>query len=526
MKALTDVQFKPELENILKKLPDNIDDAYKYTLDRIRTQSGKEEKDGQKSGLEENRRRDLAISTLGWITYAQRQLSMLELQHALEIEKSACIGSGYSFEESKIISACCGLVIQEIDGTVRAVHRSAWEFFDRVKGIEFPNFDKRITLACAKYLSMPSLQLPTSTNHHRGRRLETSLQGKYPLARYAGEYLHKHHRQVQNLEHDDDVLKEIQRLVLEEATRTLYSQLLFAFDAYDRSRTVLDVGRRPRIPRQRMREPLQPLHIAVYLGNPELVKNLIDDEQADVNALDPYEQSALVIAIKNGLDTVAGILLDRGATIDLSTKKGHAILLYAAERDYTTVIKRIIGSPSGNPIDEGFLKILGILLLIMFEMLRVLNSLVPELYLRTRTKTLQTTHSSPPDTIAPEIPASDSSLEKYIMLLQSAYAGDLDSLHMLLESSVHDPINLKLPFLEDDESNVNYSGSDMYDDETYDYDSMSDYDEDETSAGWGSDGSTDRVQVFKVESSSDEEDSDAEDESDRTDQENEKSDHG
>ncbi|KAI1413270.1 hypothetical protein F5Y13DRAFT_198994 [Hypoxylon sp. FL1857] len=452
MEALGEVQVKADLEEALEKLPDSIDGAYKATLERIKRGPVKS--------------KDLALSTLGWVIHAQRPLSMRELQHALEIEKSPHrVGEEYSLQESEIISACCGLLVQDIDDTVRCVHTSASDFFARVKKIDFFNFDKQITLACARYLSIPSLQLHSATNNWGGSHLESSMEGNFALARYAGEYLHIHHRQVQNLQ-DRDVLEAIQTLVSDDSIRTLYSQLLFTFDAYDRNTIVLDDGKRRRIPRMCLENSLQPLHIAVYLGNPELVKNLID-EKADVNKLDPYGQSALTIAIKSGLDAIAGILLNYGAKADLSTRKGHVILLYAMENSYTKVVEQIIGNLTNKPLDEE-LRIIGILVLIMFATLEALKSFVTEFLLRIRTPTSQATDSPPLQPRTTGTPASDSSLEVYRMLLQSAYAGDFDSLQMLLKPSIYEPIDLSLVRSGDEGADGDSSG-DSSDDDTDDY---------------------------------------------------------
>ncbi|KAI0169078.1 ankyrin repeat-containing domain protein [Hypoxylon sp. FL1284] len=380
---------------------------------------------------------------------------MPELQHALEIEESKkCIGEGHRRNESQIISPCCGLLVQDIDNTVRFVHRSASDFFNRAKDQIFLTdngtkyFHRRITLACVKYMSMKELYDPP-----RGK--EISVRRDYPFALYAGEYLHRHHRLVQNLREDQEVLDTVQKFISNDPARSFYNELLFSLNAYpERSLTELDDDARSNI--QRYLPTLQPFHLAVYLGNPKLVEKLID-EKIDINAIDPYGKSGLTIAIQSGLDYIAGILLDHGAKFDLSTEKGHVILLYTLEKGYTTIVEQIIGI--SGPLDERFLKILGFLLMIMFTMVGVLKSFL----------------TSPSNASTAEPPAPDSSLEECMLLLQSAYRGDLDVLEILLKNAIWKSVIASLGadsrahetrgtnfFWADEESNTPTESSDVY----------------------------------------------------------------
>ncbi|XXG98946.1 hypothetical protein Hte_005279 [Hypoxylon texense] len=457
MEALQQVHSKADLEAVLEKLPSSIDGAYENTLERIRSRRPKY--------------RDIALSTLGWVAYAERLLWMPELRHALDIEQNSDIREDRLIQESEIISACCGLLVQDVDDTVRPVHRSALEFLSRVKQVQFPDFNRKITLACVQYLSMPSLQQSSMMGKRRSIHAESSKQGNYPLAGYAGKYLHKHHRRVQDEkdqrqhrrvqdEEGQKFLEAVQMFVSDDSSRELYSRLLIAFDAYDKSKSVLNDAKRRIISTKRVGKILQPLHIAVYLGSPDTLTSLIDEE-ADVNALDPYGQSALTIAIKGGLYMIAGILLKGGAKVDLTTKKGHISLLYIAERDYDDLIKQIIGNPTSNPLDQGLLKILGILLLIMLTIPKALKSFIVEFFPQTRMSRPLTRDSLPSGARTAEVLALDSSLEDYKMLLHSAYTGDLDNLQMLLELPTDKLINLKSICIEDEGDNTEFSSNDI-----------------------------------------------------------------
>ena len=84
--------------------------AYGEALNRIQA---------QKAGF-----RDPAKLALSWIVYAARQLSVLELQHALAIEEDSCeLDEDNLPEMDEVLSACAGLVtVDEDSGIVRLVH--------------------------------------------------------------------------------------------------------------------------------------------------------------------------------------------------------------------------------------------------------------------------------------------------------------------------------------------------------------------------------------------------------------------
>lgn len=436
MDALADVELEAEIEEVLEKLPDTIAGSYENTMNRIRSRP--------------EPRRDRAKSTLGWVAYAQRPLSLQELQHALAISQhSRSVEDKHLRQESEIISDCCGLLVKDSDNMVQYVHYSAKDYFNNTKQEEFPNFDKEITIACAKYLTMSKIHSFISNS----KRLK-----ELPFTKYAAQYLHWHHRRIQNLQNDEDVLEVIRTLVMSEPSRILYSQLIFRLKVYDTGSIVLDGVKSHRNSRRHQTKSLQPLHAAVFLGHPELVNSLIEDGE-DINAPDPYNQSALIIAIQNGLDLVASVLITHGARVDLSIKKGHFILLYAMERDYSAMIRQVIGNPVGDPLDEGFLKILATLLLLLFETLVIFMA---QLSLQVMRREPQTDTVPLLNASAGEELAFHQSLEKYRRFLHLAYTPNADGLLLLLESPTADPISLQAVPVEDESTQSIFSFSSDY----------------------------------------------------------------
>ncbi|KAG8160792.1 hypothetical protein KVR01_009056 [Diaporthe batatas] len=459
MAALSDVQVEAELESLLEKLPDSIEGAYKITMERI--------------SVQQDAKKDRAMSTLGWVTYARRLLSIRELQHALATEEyPGRSGEKYLRKGSDIIAGCCGLLVTDLDDMVRYVHRSAREFFDKQIGNDtfLPNFDKRMAMACASHLSTLATHPQLAASIHRRKIVMKMIDEDFPLACYAGQFLHTHHRRIRDLQNDEHLADTIYSLVSDETSREIYSRLLRRFKAYVRTRTLLDDDNRRGISRQPLARSIGPLHIAAFLGHPQVVERLIE-EGADVNGLDRYRQSPLIVAMKSGRDSAAGILLSKGAEVNLATKRGHIILLYAMERDYNTV-KQIIGDINGDISDEDFLQILGIVSMIILALLQVLRALMERLLVQPRATS---TVSSSLIQELPSTPELDSSLWKYKRLLHAAYGGNEDEVLKLLEPTASEPVNLDLvsPEAESNfEISNNFSG--LYYDSDYDYDSDSD----------------------------------------------------
>lgn len=112
MDALSNIQNRFQLDNVLKKLPNDLQNAYKDTMIRLKSQT------------EDRTLR--ATSTLGWVAFSEQLLSVQELQHALAItESKGRPPLQYLHQEKEKISECCGLLVIDLDERVRYVHRSA-----------------------------------------------------------------------------------------------------------------------------------------------------------------------------------------------------------------------------------------------------------------------------------------------------------------------------------------------------------------------------------------------------------------
>ncbi|KAF5228922.1 hypothetical protein FAUST_10721 [Fusarium austroamericanum] len=424
MDALSNVQHKAQLEYVLDTLPGDLQDAYKDTLIRIKRQASNSSA--------------RATTTLAWVTFSERSLSIRELQHALAITESHDDSPfDYLRQEKEIISECCGLLIVGLDNTVRFVHRSAGEFFDKVKHSEFPEFDAQITLACIKYLSIPVLVNRVSAMSPEFRpKTRLPTQDSFPLKGYAGQYLRKHHQRIANIPDNEEVGNALYNFVLDDDKRLCYTKVVFRHNAYETRPTLLKgvvslINFFDRV-FACSSEPLHSLHISVYLGNSRVVEHLINDRE-NINALDLCGQSSLVIALDSDLDFIASILLRNGAAVDLATERRHGILLHCMEKDYKSVIEQIIGDSTERVPHQELLKIIGILCLFFFQSIRGILSAILTIRIQSALPKVETSSASSLDAGTSD-EEQRASLESQMELLRYIYEGNIDCLDAALRN--------------------------------------------------------------------------------------------
>ncbi|KAK6342417.1 hypothetical protein TWF718_007818 [Orbilia javanica] len=120
------------------------------------------------------RSRDMAYQILSWITCAERRLDTRELQHAIavwldesEIRNINQEAGEYDFdfdfddipEVEDMISLCCGLVtVDEYGTTIKWVHHTALEYFERTKSFWFPWADDDIAKISIIYMAINFLK--------------------------------------------------------------------------------------------------------------------------------------------------------------------------------------------------------------------------------------------------------------------------------------------------------------------------------------------------------------------------------
>ncbi len=101
------------------------------------------------------RLKELAMEVLSWITFAKRQLTTSELQHALATKTgNPKLDHGDLPHIVDIVSACARIVIvDEKSEIIRLVHYTTQEYLMRTRRQWFPLAESTVVTTCVTYLS-------------------------------------------------------------------------------------------------------------------------------------------------------------------------------------------------------------------------------------------------------------------------------------------------------------------------------------------------------------------------------------
>ncbi|KAF1999321.1 hypothetical protein P154DRAFT_493768 [Amniculicola lignicola CBS 123094] len=199
-----------DIRNALRDLSAEINDTYKQSMERIRSQQPSD--------------RDLAERALSWVFGSRRPLSMVELQHALATSRLKTDQEEVAKEdmphEEIILTVCQGLLIQEKVANsirlswdfaeqisrlnpghfIRAVHYTAAEYFNEHYNEEFPHGEAEIARVCVAYLSLRGLSHIFKSygwaiqqyGQEKPRNWVFETRRRFPLFHYAGKYWSSH----------------------------------------------------------------------------------------------------------------------------------------------------------------------------------------------------------------------------------------------------------------------------------------------------------------------------------------------
>ncbi|KFX98351.1 hypothetical protein O988_04393 [Pseudogymnoascus sp. VKM F-3808] len=337
------------------------------------------------NSLVENYKEDQEYQELGrrifiWVTFAERPISITELQDALatptRLDKTDL--STYILEDNRphqleraILSYCGGLVeIRRVrfDRIVQLIHQTAREFLlhrDKLAGpyhLDEVQGDLEIAMSCCRYLSIvfrpefppaePNKELP------RVEMLSDHLSGKallaYALVNFQG---HLDHLGSSNEKVRDEFMKFVNLLInrsgsyaslllgqwiqalkwptelrVDETSARLYLHFLVLCVSDEVLLRVL-------LP---LRSDL--LHIVAGQARQDTTQRSITDVRsvnvslqvlmaagADVNREDMAGRTPLSYAVKNGHEDSVRLLIEKGANLNLKDADGQTLVLYAAK---------------------------------------------------------------------------------------------------------------------------------------------------------------------------------------------------
>ncbi len=285
--------------------------AYEQALKRI---------DGQMPGLKK-----LAMDVLSWITCAKRQLTMLELQHALATKPGRSeLDDGDLPYIGDMVSVCAGLVtVDEESGIIRLVHYTTQEYLERTQKQWFPDAESAITTTCVTYLSFIVFETGFCTTD---RQFEERLRLN-PLYDYAARNWGHHARKNVKL------IPAIIDFLENEAKVEASSQALMAAKRF---------SSHPNYSQEAPRK-VKGLHLAGYFGVSKAADTLVGFGHS-ANLEDTHGRTPLWYAASSGYDTVVEKLIAAGADVNAAAGYGETALQAAAGGGHLEVVEKLLAA--------------------------------------------------------------------------------------------------------------------------------------------------------------------------------------
>ncbi|KAI9668937.1 MAG: hypothetical protein M1829_005249 [Trizodia sp. TS-e1964] len=299
------------MRTALRKLPtgsEAYDHAYNQAMERIR---------GQVKDQEE-----IAMQVLSWITCAKRQLTIVELEHALAVEEGESALDEYNITLiGNMVSACAGLVtVDKESNIVKLVHYTTQEYFERTQNHWFPNAETILTVTCTTYLSFHTFEsgyCQTYAEFEERVRLNQ-------FYNYAANNWGYHASKALTLY--PQVVDFLESKPKSEAA----SQLLAAAGPVSLSDAYYAGPR------------MTGLHLVAYFGVHKAASTLLKRGQ-HLDLKDKFSRTPLSYAAENGHEAVVNLLLDNGS--ELENRENHICrtpLLYAAGQGHEVVVKLLL----------------------------------------------------------------------------------------------------------------------------------------------------------------------------------------
>ena len=269
------------------------------------------------------------MNILLWVTCAKRQLTTLELQHALATKPGMHdLDRGDLPNVADMVSVCGGLVtVDEESKILRLVHSTTHEYLMQIREHWFPGADSTIATTCVTYLSFSVFETGLcKTDEEFKQRLLSN-----PLCVYAAH--HWGHHVSEDTEPVQTVLHFLQhRAKVKASSQVLTANELCAFYGHS-------FGYSQRVPKN-----VRGLHLVGYFGLSRVAGILLGSGQ-NPDVKDTYGRTPLWHAAQNGHMIVTKQLLAAGANVNASDDYTGRTALYAAARGgYLEIVEKLLSA--------------------------------------------------------------------------------------------------------------------------------------------------------------------------------------
>ncbi|KAK0438882.1 uncharacterized protein EV420DRAFT_1279847 [Desarmillaria tabescens] len=331
MDSLAQTTNRKMLRDAINKLPDNMADAYDQTLERVDSQ-----------GIHD---KALAYRIFGWIAFAKRPLTVLEMRYALAVEKdTAALDPDNLHDDDLLGNVCAGLVTKIPDYT-------AQEYFVSRKDVLFPdNIHDTITRTCLTYMSFDNLVFSSGRSACPQQLAEMN-----PLLHYSSSCWAYHAKKVELLMKTEIIafLCIKRNRVAADTFRATFcgtdstTPLPLQFAAYHGLVHIVEAlliqGADPQ------KEP--PLMAAVQGGHLEMVKLLLSQTDVDINRADSVtRRTPLMEAASHAHEEVVKVILESKHLNSLNAvdQFGDSALFWAISRSCPGVVRILLATPGIN----------------------------------------------------------------------------------------------------------------------------------------------------------------------------------
>ncbi|KAL4933770.1 uncharacterized protein BDV17DRAFT_67832 [Aspergillus undulatus] len=264
---------------------------------------------------------DLSRTLISWVLCARRMLTVNELRHALAIEPNTSrLDLANICDLQEVVSGCAGLVVLDtLSQSIRLVHNTAKEYFQREVSKLFPDAETNIGRSCLTYLSYDVFK----TGRCLSAESLTERVLDYPLYDYASQHW-AHHAQDQA----GDVKSLALAFLLDNDLVSATSDWLW----------ISGFGIKTR--KQRFPASLGGMHLAAYFGLHDHMLELAN--QVPVDTTDSYQRTPLIYAAVRGHTSTVARLLDSAADVNFRDSYGGTALHYAALQGSNDVVALLI----------------------------------------------------------------------------------------------------------------------------------------------------------------------------------------
>ncbi|EWY79879.1 hypothetical protein FOYG_16944 [Fusarium oxysporum NRRL 32931] len=290
--------------------------AYDHIMERISR---------QKLGL-----RELAIQVLSWITRVKRQLTIIELQHALATKQgNRTLDAGDIVPIEDIVSVCAGLITVDLKrDSIRLNHYTAQQYLFDKRNELLPNAEFNIMTTCLTYLSFDAFESGfCRTDEEFEERMRLN-----PFYHYSACYWGNHAYDIKTLSPAAIGFLESTARVEASVQALMNSNLAW---------TLWRPGYSQEVPRQ-----LSGLHLTAFFGleDGRVVKLFLDKVDLDIDSNDKCDRTPLWWAATRGHEAIVKLLLDTGKVdVDAQDRKVRSPLrCAAAERDQEAIVKLLL----------------------------------------------------------------------------------------------------------------------------------------------------------------------------------------